>query len=38
MEYKKIILNDYILGVALVKTGGNITEAEFTKISDIIRN
>ena len=38
MEYKKIMLNGYILGVALVKTGGNITEADFTKISDMLRN
>lgn len=38
MEFKKIEINGYILGVALVKNGGNITETEYNEISEVFRN
>lgn len=38
MEYKKIIVSDYILGLAEVINNGNISKEEYDRITEIIRN
>lgn len=38
MEYKKIELDGYVLGVARVKTGGNITRAEYDELTKVFQN
>ena len=36
MEYKIVITDGYILGVGEVPNGGNISKAEFDRMTDII--
>lgn len=38
MEYKKIIVDGYILGLAEVEQNGNISKEEYDRITEIIRN
>ena len=34
MEYKKVVLDGYILGTGIVETNGNITKEEFDIINE----
>ena len=34
MEYKKVVLNGYVLGTGIVETNGNITKEEFDIINE----
>lgn len=38
MEHKKIVLNGYILGLAVVETGGNITKDEYAELTEVFKN
>lgn len=38
MEYKKIIVGGYILGLAEVEKNGNISKEEYDRITEIIHN
>lgn len=38
MKYRKIEKDGYILGLAIVSENGNITEAEYNELTEIIRN
>ena len=38
MEYKKIITDGYILGLAKIEKNGNINKEEFDHITDIIHS
>ena len=37
MEYKRVEFNGYILGVALVESGGNISEEEYNEITSVFK-
>lgn len=38
MEYKKIIVDGYILGLAEVANNGNISKAEYDRITEVIHS
>lgn len=38
MEYKKVVIDGYVIGIGLVQAGGNIAEQEYLSLQTILRN